>query len=121
MRFNPQETTGSRFRLRYSVDLHYDLLGPAQFLINVHAAKTPRQAVVEEVFEVTPEQTVTLECDPAIGNRIAKFSADAPTLGVHYAALVEVNHRIVEPSTVVAEEPVDLPVESLRYLYPSRY
>jgi hypothetical protein len=35
MRFNPQETTGSRVRLRYSVELHYELAGPAEFLLNV--------------------------------------------------------------------------------------
>jgi transglutaminase-like putative cysteine protease len=121
MRFSAQETTGSRFRLRYSVDLHYDLSGPAEFLINVHAAKTPRQTVVEEAFEVTPPQPWSIECDPAIGNRIAKLSADTPALDVHYTGLVEIQHRIVEPSSIVAENPVDLPVESLRYLYPSRY
>ncbi len=31
MRFNPQETTGSRLRLRYGVDLRYELTGKADF------------------------------------------------------------------------------------------
>ena len=32
MRFNPQEITGSRVRLRYGVELHYNVAGPAEFL-----------------------------------------------------------------------------------------
>jgi len=121
MRFNPQETTGSRVRLRYSVDLHYDVAGAAEFLINVHAARTARQTVIEEVFEVTPHSDVVIETDPATGNRIAAFAAESTSLGVHYRAMVDISHQIVDPVDVVAERPSALPVESLRYLYPSRY
>jgi len=121
MRFNPQETTGSRVRLRYSVDLHYDVAGAAEFLINVHAARTARQTVIEEVFEVTPHSDVVIETDPATGNRIAAFAAESTSLGVHYQAMVDISHQIVDPADVVAESPSALPVESLRYLYPSRY
>jgi transglutaminase-like putative cysteine protease len=121
MRFNPHETTGSRVRIRYSVDLHYDLDGPADFLINVHAARTPQQVVIEETFTVTPERPFVIDSDPATGNRIAAFSAGASALDVHYTGLVEIAHRIVEPSAIEAESPAALPVHSLRYLYPSRY
>lgn len=121
MRFNPQETMGSRVRLRYSVDLRYELTGNADFLINVHAARTPRQRVVEETFEIAPPRSWTLDADPGTGNRIAAFSADARNVSVHYSGLVEIAHRIVDPSHVLAESPSELPVESLRYLYPSRY
>ena len=69
MRFNPQETTGSRVRIRYSVELHYELSGPAEFLLNVHAARTPRQTVVEECFDITPFRPASLDVDPASGNR----------------------------------------------------
>ena len=121
MRFNPQETTGCRVRLRYSVDLHYDLTGAAEFLINVHPAQTARQTVVEEVFEVAPHSDVLLEIDPATGNRIAAFASDATSLDVHYQGVVDIAHRIVDPADIVPETPSALPVESLRYLYPSRY
>lgn len=121
MRFNPQETTGSRVRLRYSVDLHYDLAGPADFLVNVHAARTPQQTVIEETFTVAPERPFVIDSDPATGNRIAAFGASSPTVDVHYTGLVEVAHRIVEPSAIEAETPATLPVHALRYLYPSRY
>src|SRR3954464_13832033 len=113
MRFNPQETTGSRVRLRYSVDLHYVISGPAEFLINVHAAQTPRQTVVEETFRTTPHRDAVIETDPATGNRIAAFAAEPGPLDVHYEGVVDIAHRIVDPADIVAESPSTLPVGSL--------
>jgi len=121
MRFNPQETTGSRVRLRYSVELHYELAGPAEFLLIVHAAQTARQTVVEEFFDLRPFQPSSLEVDPVSGNRIAAFSASRRELSVRYAAVVDLEHEFVDPADVVAESPVALPATALRYLYPSRY
>lgn len=121
MRFNPQETTGSRVRLRYRVHLHYAVSGRSEFLLNVHAAQTPRQTVLEESFEVLPHAPARIETDVAVGNRIATFSAEGPTLDVRYEAVVDVAHLVVDPSTIVAEAPSELPVSAVRYLYASRY
>ena len=121
MRFNPQEITGSRVRIRYGVELHYDVGGPAEFLINVHAAKTGRQIVVDEAFTLAPEHPFALDADPATGNRIASFGAAPGKLVANYAATVDIAHRIVDPADIVAEAPASLPVATLRFLYPSRY
>ena len=121
MRFNPHETTGSRVRIRYSVDLRYDVSAKSDFLLNVHAARTPRQQVVEEEFEISPGEPWTVEADETTGNRIAKFSSEASVVTAHYSGLVDITHRIVDPTDVVAEAPSELPVSSLRFLYPSRY
>jgi transglutaminase-like putative cysteine protease len=121
MRFNPQEITGSRVRLRYGVELHYDVAGPAEFLLNVHAAKTARQAVVEEAFTLAPGLPFTLDADPATGNRIVSFSAPAGNVAASYAATVDIAHRIVDPADVVPEAPASLPVATLRFMYPSRF
>jgi transglutaminase-like putative cysteine protease len=121
MRFNPQETTGSRVRLRFSVELHYELAGPAEFLLLVHAAQTARQTVVEEFFDLTPFHPATVDCDPGSGNRVAAFSATSERLVARYAALVDLEHAFVDPADVAAESPAALPASTLRYLYPSRY
>jgi len=121
MRFNPQETTGSRVRLRYSVELHYELAGPAEFLLLLHAARTARQTVVEESFDLTPFQPSSLKTDPVSGNRIAAFSASSRELSVRYAAVVDLEHEFVDPADVIAESPASLPATAVRYLYPSRY
>ncbi len=121
MRFNPQEITGSRVQMRYAVELNYELAGPAQFLLNVHAATTPQQVVVEEHFAVDPVRIHTLDSDPATGNRIAAFSGVAGPLRVNYSAVVQITHHLADTATLPVEEPAALPVRTLRYLYPSRY
>jgi transglutaminase-like putative cysteine protease len=121
MRCDLREIADSRVRLRYSVELHYDATGEADFLLNVHAAKTDRQWVVDERFELTSTSPYSLATDPATGNRILSFSAGPGSLTATYEALVEIAHRIVDPDDVIAERPAALPVSTLRFLYPSRY
>jgi transglutaminase-like putative cysteine protease len=121
MRCNAQEITGSRVQIRYSVELNYELAGPAQFLLNVHAAMTPQQLVVEERFAVNPVCIHNVDTDPATGNRIAAFSGVAGSLRATYSAVVQIAHHVADPGTLPVEEPAALPVRTLRYLYPSRY
>jgi transglutaminase-like putative cysteine protease len=121
MRSNPQETGGSRVRLRYSVRLVYEVAAPAAFLLNVHAARTARQIVLDERFALTPRQPWSLDVDPFTRNRVAAFDARAGSLTVEYEALVDIAHRIVDPHDVRAEGPTRLPADTLIYLRPSRY
>jgi transglutaminase-like putative cysteine protease len=121
MRCDLQEIADSRVRLRYSVELGYDASGEADFLLNVHAAKTDRQLVVEEQFELSPFGPYSLAADPATANRVVSFTAGPGRVVARYEALVDIAHRIVDPAHVIAEAPALLPVQTLRYLYPSRY
>ena len=121
MQFNTQDVAGSRVRLRYAVELNYTVNGFAEFLINIHAARTPRQKIVEEVFTIEPARTVLLSEDPSTNNRIASFNASSGDVRISYNGLVEVQHRFVEPDSIVAETPGMLPVTTLQYLYSSRY
>lgn len=121
MRSNLQETSGSRVRLRYSVRLVYDVAARAAFLLNIHAARTARQVVHDERFVLTPEQPWSVSVDPFTRNRIAAFDAPAGSLTVEYDALVDLEHRIVDPCEVIAEGPAVLPADTLAYIRPSRY
>ena len=121
MRSNPQETNGSRVRLRYNVRLVYDVTAPSAFLLNIHAARTARQIVLNEHFALTPEQHWSVNLDPCTRNRIAAFDAPAGGLTVEYEALVDIAHRIVDPCELRADGPAALPADTLPYLRPSRY
>jgi transglutaminase-like putative cysteine protease len=77
--------------------------------------------VAEEFFSIAPHRDATLDEDAATGNRIAAFDVASGALSVRYAALVEIAHRIVDPDDVLVESPAELPVGTLRFLYPSRY
>ena len=121
MRCDLQEIADSRVRLKYRVALEYEVAGDADFLLNVHAAKTHRQLVVAEQFELSTGNAYSLATDPANGNRIVSFSAGPGKLVAKYEALVDIAHRFVDPREVIAEGPAALPVSTLCFLYPSRY
>jgi transglutaminase-like putative cysteine protease len=108
-------------RLRYSVRLVYEIAGHAAFLLNVHAARTPRQIVLDERFALSPQQPWSVSVDPFTRNRVAAFDAPAGSLIVEYDALVDIEHRIVDPCEVTAEGPAALPADTLPYIRPSRY
>ena len=121
MRFNPQEIAGSRVRMHYSVGLDYVVKGPSEFVLDVHAAHTARQVVCEEYFSVTPWRGVALSEDPVTRSRLAVFTATSGTIAVRYAAMVEITHRIVDPTDIVAAPPSALGASKLRYLKASRF
>jgi transglutaminase-like putative cysteine protease len=121
MQTDPQESNGNRVCLRYTVDLDYDVAGPSEFLLNVHAAVTPHQWVLAESFATTPVLPVTVDADPATGNRIAAFHGESGRISCRYSARVLVEHFITEPDTLSSSAPSQLPMVTMQYLHPSRY
>jgi transglutaminase-like putative cysteine protease len=121
MRNHSHELHGSRVCFRYAVDLDYDVAGPSEFLLNVHAATTPHQWVLAESFETTPMLLVTVEAEPVTGNRIAAFHGEQGRISCRYSARVLVEHFIAEPDTLSSSAPTQLPMATMQYLYPSRY
>jgi transglutaminase-like putative cysteine protease len=110
-----------RVRLHYSVELNYEISGPAELVLNVHAARIGRQRVIEENFQVIPACPVKLGEDPESGNRMASFAGTAGAVTARYDGLVEIAHRIVNVEDVVAETPGALPASMLHFIFPSRY
>lgn len=109
-------------RLRYSVDLSYEVLdAEADFLFNIEAARTARQTVVSERLTLPPVLRMDHYNDPLLCNRLIRLRAPKGHLAIHYEAVVDIDHRLDEPSTL-SEVPVALlPFEVLPYLAPSRY
>ena len=115
------ETFEQKVRIGYTVELAYQVDSPAEFIFNLHAARTPQQRVVAESFAVTPQVPVTFEDEPANGNRLARLSATPGTLGVRYAGTVEITQHMVEREHLTATPLADIPAGALRFLLPSRY
>ena len=115
------ETAGSRIRIGYTVDLHYDVFGEADFIFSVHAARTEQQRVLHEAVVVDPAVEWRVDTEPFLGNRLLRLRAPAGTLDVRYVANVEVVHHVAEPRQVVAGSIADLPLAVLPFLRPSRY
>jgi transglutaminase-like putative cysteine protease len=102
-------------------ELGYEVNGPSTFLLNIEAAATPGQRVIEESFLTDPPLECDRYTDPIARNRFVRFNADAGALRVNYRATVEVDGA-PEGVPDAAEVPVgELPLEVLRFILPSRY
>ncbi|HSV50795.1 MAG TPA: transglutaminase family protein [Burkholderiaceae bacterium] len=109
-------------RLRYSVDLGYQILQDgADFIFNIQAARTEQQLLVAEGLHISqPLATQSYE-DASTHARYLRLRANAGPLHVHYEAIIDIAHHRAAPQSV-PEIPIPfLPGEVLPYLYPSRY
>lgn len=109
-----------RMQLELTLGYQVDASG-ADFIFNVHAAKTPRQTIVTEQFEVNQSTQIQMFDEPVTGNRYARLRAAAGALTVHYRATIELQHYIADSQSVREVPVAQLPMSVLHYLYPSRY
>ena len=109
-------------RIELQIELNYEVAAPgADFIFNIHAARTPAQSVVAESLLLSQPVAAPVHADPATGNRYLRVRAQPGPLMVAYSASVELVHHRADPPQL-AEVPVaDLPASVLSYLYPSRY
>jgi transglutaminase-like putative cysteine protease len=111
----------SRVHIRYTLDLHYDVFGPADFIFNIHASRSAQQRVRSEALVVEPAVAWRVETEPSFGNRLLRLRADPGPLDIRYNGSVEVEQVIADPARVVAGAIDALPAEVLPFLRPSRY
>ena len=112
----------SPIRLRYRVDLQYDVReSGCDFIFNVQAARTPHQQVISERVELSPPVAHNGFVDAQTGTRFLRLRADKGPLRVYCETDLELMHHR-EPPAGLAEMPIaQLPAHTLPYLYPSRY
>lgn len=109
-------------RLKFFIELKYEILGqPSDFIFNLHAAQTPRQSLVTESLSVSQPVPIGQFNDPGLGNRYIRLRANPGELMLRYDATVDIHHYIAVPDSVREIPIAELPVETLAYIYPSRY
>lgn len=121
MQHHPSEIAGSRVRINYRVELHYDVSGPSDFIFLIHPARTPQQEVRTESLTLSPAVPHALETESVTGNRLLKLKAAPGPFDVALEAQIDVAHHMAEPAHVRAISPAELPASTLRYLVASRY
>ncbi|MBY4895982.1 transglutaminase family protein [Cupriavidus sp. AU9028] len=109
-------------RVQLEVDLAYAVEPPgADFIFNIHPARTPRQAVSDERLILNQPIEASVETDPHTGNRYMRLRGMPGELRVSYRATVDLHHHRAEPAQL-AQVPIHmLPLGALGYIYPSRY
>jgi transglutaminase-like putative cysteine protease len=108
-------------KFKLGCQLKYDLSEECTFIFNIGVARGHHQTVLEEHLEL--ELSVALEeyIVPDTRNRYLRLIAPPGQLQVSYQATVEVSYLEENPSAIAEIPPAKLPLETLQYLFPSRY
>jgi transglutaminase-like putative cysteine protease len=109
-------------RLSFSIELKYEIAEqPADFVFNVHAARTQSQTVVNEVLTTDPPQDPVLHTDPELGNRYLRVRAGPGPFAVRYEATVDIDHHRESPALLEEVPMARIAPQVLPFIYPSRY
>lgn len=109
-------------RLALQLQLKYEV-GPqgADFIFNIHPAYTPCQTVSAERLHISQGIPSEVQTDLSTGNRHLRLRAEPGELEIRYEATVELVHRQTAPAQLPELAIHLLPLDVLRYIYPSRY
>ena len=109
-------------RLKFAIDLHYEILdNPSDFIFNIHAAQTRCQSVAVEKLSISQPVEAVVYTDPTYGTRYLRVRGDPGNLDVHYEATVDIAHHVDSPGRLMEVPVAELPADVLHYIYPSRY
>ena len=104
-------------RLSFNIQLAYEIVdSPADFVFNIHAAKTSRQQIVSEELTVNQRVAVDISIDPATANRYARLRANPGPLVVSYAATVDIDHHRESPARLDEVPIAAIPPQILPYI-----
>jgi len=107
-------------KLRVRSELVYRFDPPTDAIFQIHAAHWPAQKVLEETVALTPATPFRLDAAAGFGTRPLQVRLSGEVT-VRYEALVD-NGELVDLSPrAVQHDWIDLPVDVLTYLWPSRY
>lgn len=109
-----------KFEIR--ADLSYQVISPATIILNIHALRTPHQAVLAETFAVDPYLKVE-ELTSAHGeNRFVRIEVPEPCdITFSYNATADNFFKEIEVSDQSRATVSQLDTSVFPYLYPSRY
>ena len=109
-------------RLAFATELRYDIAEqPADFVFNIHAARTPCQTVVSEQLSIVPPQAHVMQTDPVLGNRYLRLRAGPGPVAVRYEATVDIDPWLEAPELIEEVPIAGVAPEVLPFIYPSRY
>lgn len=109
-------------RLSFAIELKYEIAEqPADFVFNIHAARTPWQTVVSESLAISPQVEPLLQTDPALGNRYMRLRAGPGPLAVRYESTVDIDHHRESPALLEEVPIARIAPQVLTFIYPSRY
>ncbi|OKH37535.1 transglutaminase [[Phormidium ambiguum] IAM M-71] len=109
--------------MKYKVgsELVYTINQPSTFIFNVQVVRNEFQKIIAEELHLDPQLPFDELTVDESGNRYIRLVAPQGKLTVNYQATVDLSHFFTDGKTISEVPPAKLPMETFKYLYPSRY
>ncbi|XWK86479.1 MAG: transglutaminase family protein [Phormidium sp.] len=117
--------------MKYKVNsqLVYTINQPSTFIFNLQVVRNEFQKIIAEELQLDtanatlrepqlPFDELTIDDN---GNRYVRLVAPVGKLAVNYQATVDLSHFFTDGKDTAEVPPSQLPMETFKYLYPSRY
>lgn len=115
--------SGVIMKYKLGCQLNYSIESLSTFVFNLRIVDTEHQKILQETLDINPEKLTIDDYDtPIVENRYFRVNVPAgKRLELSYQATVDMCHFYADPNEIAEVQPAQLPVETLHYLYPSRY
>ena len=101
--------------------LDYSVTQPSTLVFNISVNHNAYQKVIQEKLQIDPDLAFDEYVAPLTNNRYFRVNVPSGKLQVSYQATVDLWHFHKSPDAIPEVLPADLPLETMHYLYPSRY
>lgn len=109
-------------KFEINAELGYDILDPSTLILNIHALRTPHQAVLEESFTIEPYMKVEELISSHGENRFIRVEiTEATNISIKYKATVDNAVKLTDFKKHQQGTIAQLDISTFPYLYPSRY
>lgn len=102
-------------------ELNYSIDQSSTLIFNIAVIDNDYQNLIQEHIRSTPQLTLEEYVTAISRNRYFRLNVPPGHFQIAYRATVELSHYYADPSTIEEVQPADLPLDTLYYLYPSRY
>jgi transglutaminase-like putative cysteine protease len=108
-------------KFKLGCNLNYEIFDASTLIFNIGVAENNYQHILEESLQVQPSIAYEEYTDPVLENRYLRVNAPKGNLQISYQATVELSYAVENPNAIAEVSPAELPLDTLVYLYPSRY
>lgn len=109
-------------KFNVAANLTYEIQAPTTLILNIHAARSTHQAVLQETFNVEPYFKTEELLNAQNQNRYIRFEVTEPqTVSISYKALIDTSFKKTNIDILTDVPVMELDPTILPFLAPSRY
>lgn len=108
-------------KFKVGCQLNYSVAANSTFIFNLSVIEKRHQKILQETLRIEPSLDYEEYVSPVMDNRYLRIQASPGDLQISYQATVDLFYRDEDPSSIPEIPPAELPLQTLHYLYPSRY